>query len=186
MIVIDNVLIDESIIRANFSCDLKKCHGACCTFPGDFGAPLKDEELALIEQAAPFAMEYLSDKAKKTIAKNGIYEGRPGKYTTNCINKKDCVFVYYDGKIALCALEKAYMDGKTEFRKPISCHLFPIRVGNFGGEYLYYEKIDECEPGRDMGSRERITLCNSLKDSLTRAYGEEWFLKLVDAVQENR
>ena len=110
----------------------------------------------------------------------GFYEGREGKYTTVCINKKDCVFVYYEGKIALCALERAFSDGKTNFRKPISCHLFPIRVGNYGGKYIYYEKIEECEAAVCKGRKEHKYLGCSVKDSLIRAFGEEWTNKLID------
>lgn len=179
MFDIDGILIDENIVKSYFSCDLKKCKGACCTFPGEFGAPIKDEEVELIAECTDAAREYLSPRSRSVLDKEGFYVGKPGKYTTVCINKRDCVFVYYDGSIALCALERAYIEGKTKFRKPVSCHLFPIRVGNYGGKYLYYEKIDECEPAIDNGRAEHKLLPCSVKEALIRSFGEETFKKIV-------
>lgn len=185
MYQIDNILIDEEIAGAKFSCDLQKCKGACCTFPGEYGAPLLDNEIELMKEAYPAAKEYLSPRSIKIIESEGFYEGKTGDLSTKCIDKKDCVFVYYtEEKIAKCAIEKAYFDGKTEFRKPISCHLFPIRVGNFGGPYLYYEKFIECRPGVKSGKENNIELYQSLKESLTRAYGAEWYEKLDKLIQE--
>lgn len=183
---IDDVLIDESITSSYFSCDLKKCKGACCTFPGEYGAPLKDEELAEIEQCLEAAKEYMPKRSIQVLEKEGFHEGKPGKKTTVCINKRDCVFVYYDGSIALCALERAYIDGKTKFRKPVSCHLFPIRVGNYGGKYIYYEKIEECEPAVCKGRAEHKYLTSSVKESLERAFGEEWTQKLIELSQNDQ
>lgn len=185
MIQIDNILIDEDIVKAKFSCDLKKCKGACCTFPGEYGAPLLDSEIAQIEKALPEAKKYLSPKSLKVLEQDGFFEGSDGDYSTVCIDKKDCVLVFYEGDVAKCALEKAFFDGKAEFRKPISCHLFPIRVGSFGGSYLYYEKISECEPAKEKGKAEEIPLYESLKDSLTRSFGEKWYSKLDSYIKEN-
>ena len=94
------------------------------------------------------------------------------------------MFVYYEGKIALCALEKAYKDGKIEFRKPISCHLFPIRVRNTFREYLHYQQIPECSSAVANGKRNKIELFKNLEDALTRAYGKEWFDLLVHYVKK--
>ncbi len=186
MIVVDDILIDESIPNAHFLCDLKKCKGACCTFPGEYGAPLLDEEIPEIEKCVEAAKEYLSPKSLHILATEGYIQGKPGKYTTVCINHRDCVFVYYQGNIALCALEKAYIDGKTQFRKPISCHLFPIRVGNYGGKFLYYEKIEECEPAMKNGKAQKVKLSESVKEALIRAYGEEWYSKMLNVFESEK
>ncbi len=175
MIIVDNLLVDESIGTEYFDCDLKNCKGACCTFPGEYGAPVLDEEVALVEDSFKYAKEYLSESSLNYIKNHGLVEGEEGDFTTVCIDKKDCVFVFYEGDIALCAIEKAYRDGKIKFMKPISCHLFPIRVGKFGGDYLYYEQFEVCKPAPLYGKKNNTKIFESVKTALIRAYSEEWY-----------
>lgn len=182
MILINEILVDEKISETHFSCDLTICKGACCTFPGEYGAPVLYDEIELIKASLPVAIEYLSQKSINAIEKEGMITEINGHYFTSCIDKKDCVFVYYDGDIALCSLEKAYLDGKSQFRKPVSCHLFPIRVANFGGEYIYYEKIDECSPAIESGRKKNLKIFDSVKDALIRAFGEEWYDSYLDEI----
>jgi hypothetical protein len=184
MVLIDEILIDEELLTEKFCCNLEACKGACCTFPGEFGAPVLDEEKALIEAYYPYVKKYLSKKSIDYIEYNGLVEGRKGNLTTVCINKRDCVLVYYEGKIAFCALEKAFKSGEIPFRKPLSCHLFPIRVKNFGGKYLYYSVIDECKPAKTFGEKNNILLLDSLKDSIVRAYGEQWYSFLKSYIEQ--
>ena len=187
LILIEKILLDEDILKSEFLCDLSKCKGACCTFPGDKGAPVKDSEVQVISRMIEPASEYLSKRNLKYIRKYGAIEGKKGNYTTVCINKRDCVFVYYDAGIAYCALERAYLDGKTDFRKPISCHLFPIRVGNFNGDYLYYSKIEECKPARERGRENKVHITRCLENALKRAYGKDWYVHLcryIDSIGE--
>jgi hypothetical protein len=181
MLKIEEVLVDEHILKIDFACDLTKCKGACCTFPGELGAPVLDSEIEKIKESFSAALEYLSDKSKKYIEDHGFIEGFPGSYATVCIDAKDCVFVYYDeNEIAFCALERAYLDGKNKFQKPISCHLFPIREGEFGGESLYYEKIRECKPALHIGREKQIKIFENVKDALVRRFGEDWYQKLLN------
>lgn len=179
MINFNGLSLEEDILETKFSCDLKNCKGACCTFPGDFGAPLLDHEIERIREILPAAFDYLSETSKEYIRRRGFYEGVPGAYTTMCINRRDCVFVFYEGDVAKCAIEAAYFSGAIKFRKPISCHLFPIRVRNFGTEYVYYEKIDECKPALIKGENEGISLLESLKEAIVRAYGEDFYEGLM-------
>lgn len=180
MYSIDNILIDEDIISSYFVCDLDKCMGACCTFPGELGAPLKDSEIEIIRQNCEPAKEYLNERSLKIINEKGFFEGEKGSYTTMCVDKKDCVFVYYNDKVAKCALEKAYFDGKITFRKPLSCHLFPIRGARFGNDYLYYQKINECIPGVHLGNKEKTRLYTFLKEAIILSKGKGWYSKLVE------
>lgn len=175
MILIDKVLVSEDIITTKFHCHLSECKGACCTFKGEYGAPLLNNEIELVEASKEAAAEYLSERSIGVLKKKGFYEGKADNYSTICIEETDCVFVFYEGDIAKCALEKAYLDGKTKFRKPLSCHLFPIRVSNFGGDYLYYSKFPECDPALAHGEEQGIHIYESVKEALIRAYGEEWF-----------
>ncbi len=184
MVLIDEILMDEELLTEKFCCNLSECKGACCTFPGEFGAPVLDDEKALIETYYPDVIKYLSKKSIEYIQYNGLVEGRKGNFTTVCINKRDCVLVYYEGDIAYCALEKAFKKGEIPFRKPLSCHLFPIRVKNFGGKYLYYSEIDECFPAKAFGEKNDILLTDSLKEALVRAYGDQWYSFLKSYIEE--
>lgn len=182
MILIDKILVDKEIIKLKFNCDIDKCKGACCTFPGEYGAPLLDSEVEIIKSVSSVASEFLSEKSKSIIQIEGAIQGSPNDYSTNCIDKKDCVFVYYEDDVARCSIEKAFFSGKTKFRKPISCHLFPIRVSNFGGTYLYFSNYEECKPAFQNGSNNHIFLVQMLKDALVRAYGKEWYKHLLNYV----
>jgi hypothetical protein len=175
MINIDNILLEEEVLDSYFTCDLEKCKGACCTFPGRYGAPLLDEEIDKIYDNFNEIKNFLNDKSIDYINRNGYYEGGRGDYSTMCIDREECVFVYYENSIARCAIEKAYNEGLSSFQKPLSCHLFPIRVADTGRKYLYYKKIAECVPGKKKGLQEKTKLSKSLQDALSRAYGEEWY-----------
>lgn len=185
LLQIDNILVDENIGRQHFECDLEKCKGACCTFPGEYGAPVLDEEIDEIKNSLGEALGYLAEKSVRAIENEGFITGTPGDYTTNCIEKKDCVFVYYKNDIAFCSLESAWRDGKTKFRKPLSCHLFPIRVGSFGGDYLYYEKISECGPAIPNGEKQGVRIYESVKEAIIRKYGDNWYNKYVESLKDN-
>src|SRR3954469_4754917 len=116
--ILDNIA-DEALATTKFACDLNACKGACCTMPGGRGAPLDEAELALIEEAIPASLKYLSERNRSYIEKHGAVEGRPGDYATRCINRRDCVFVYYENEIAKCAIERAYFNKEVAFRKPL-------------------------------------------------------------------
>jgi hypothetical protein len=179
-IKIEDVLINREIVETKFACDLKKCKGACCTIESDYGAPLLSEEISLIENSFDEAKKYLSSEHLAVIEKEGFHETRDGEIMTRSFNNRACVFVYFENEIALCSLEKVYLEGKTKFRKPISCHLFPIRISNFGGEVLRYDKFTECNPALIKGEELDITIADICKDSLIRKYGENWFKSLTD------
>ncbi len=178
MHIIDDILIEEDIIHSFFACDLEKCKGACCTFPGEYGAPLLNEEISIIESFLENVKEFLSSRAIEIINSSGFYRGGTNHYTTQCIDKRDCVFVYYDNVIAKCALEKAYLAKKTNWRKPLSCHLFPIRIKKYSQIHLHYEKIPECLPGIVKGTINNQHLIISLNEALIIAFGEDWTNKV--------
>jgi len=186
MILALNILADSAVGSARFACDLHACRGACCTMPGGRGAPLEEPEVALVERAVAAALPYLSERNRAVIAAHGAVEGEPGDHATRCIDDRDCVFVTYtDEGIATCAIERAWQEGATEFRKPLSCHLFPIRVHElFGGPYLHYEKIDECAAGRANGRSTNTPLYKFLREPIVRAFGEEYYEALAAAVEQ--
>jgi hypothetical protein len=180
LIPVENVLVRPEIMETHFSCDLEKCKGACCTIESEFGAPLLDEEIPVIEEILEDVYPYLPQEHVNLIKKNGFSHNHDGELMTRSINKMECVFVYYDNAVAKCAIEKAFFEDKITFRKPISCHLFPIRITKFGGDVLRYEKFTECSPALDKGKKENIKIADFCKDSLVRFYGHKWYSSLME------
>ena len=180
---IDDILVRKEIFETRFACDLLKCKGACCTMESKYGAPLLEEEISLIKKYLGHIFPYLSNDHKQEIEENGFWEKKEGSLMTRSVDYKACVFVYYEGKIAKCAIEKAFNDGKIDFKKPISCHLFPIRVSNFGGDILKFEKFKECEPALENGNKNNITVAEFCKDSLLRSYGMKWYRKFREFIR---
>ncbi len=180
IIAIEDVLVREEVLNTPFACDLKKCKGACCTLDSEFGAPVEQEEIEQIAKILPVIKEYISKEHWENIQQNGFFEKKYDELLLRSINNKACVFVYYEGEIAKCSIEKAYFDGKVKFRKPISCHLFPIRVSKFGGDILRFEKFSECAPALENGKKLNTTIAEFCKDSLIRLYGEKWYSQLKE------
>ena len=186
MLQIQDVILSLDIITKEFCCNLKKCKGACC-IEGDAGAPVTEEEIATIEEILPIIWEDLSEEAKTAIKEKGIaYPDPEGELVTQIVNGKDCVFTCYseDG-CCYCAIEKAYREGRCSFLKPISCHLYPIRVKKLGDYYgLNYNRWDICSSALIKGHRENIPLYKALKEPLIRRFGEEWYKELELTVEE--
>ncbi len=176
MFVVDDILISDALLDAPFTCNLGACLGGCCV-QGEAGAPLEPEERERLEAALPRVRKYLRPEALAVIEERGVWEeDEPGKFATPCIDGAECVFVRYEGPVAKCALQKAYHEGRIDFPKPISCHLYPIRIEQLGGfEALNYEQIDLCAPGRALGQRNGLQLVDFLQEPLERKYGPEWF-----------
>jgi hypothetical protein len=171
-------------VENHFKCDLAKCKGACCTFESRYGAPISWEEVGVIENLISKVLPYLPHAHRAEIEEKGFYEVKNDEPLIRSVDNRSCVFVHFENGIAKCSLEKAYFEGETDFRKPISCHLFPIRVSDFGGDVLRYERIDECEPAIELGKKENVTIAEFCKDSLVRLYGEEWYSKFIEIIRK--
>lgn len=179
MFVVGNVVIDEDIPHATFCCDVPRCRGACCMVAGGRGAPLVDQELQEIATAFRRVKPYLSQNALRTIEKEGLYEGKAGDFATTCVDGHECVFAYFEGGIARCSFDRAFGEGKITWRKPLSCHLYPLRVRKNGTDLLQYHQIEECQAGRERGKKQKTILRTFLQEPLVRAYGEEWYDKFT-------
>lgn len=175
MFEIGEATIDEEIAHERFACDLVRCKGACCTLPGGRGAPLEDGELLELERALPVVKKYLSPKHLEVLERSGFVEGISGSYATTCVENCDCVFVYREEGIARCSLEKAYLGGEISWRKPASCHLFPVRISSGSRKHMRYERIPECDSGRRKGDVLDVPLYEYLKDALVRKFGSSWY-----------
>lgn len=186
MLEVGNVLISFDVLQKEFCCNLKACKGDCC-IEGDAGAPVTPEEIDKIEQLLPVIWNDLSNEAKAKIEADGVaYLDPEGELVTSIVNGKDCVFTCYgeDG-CCYCAIEKAFREGRCSFMKPISCHLYPIRVSKIGDYWaLNYNKWDICQSALVKGHREGIPLYKYLKEPLTRRFGESWYAELEATVQE--
>ncbi len=175
MFVIGEIVVEDTVARTQFHCDLARCKGACCTVEGGRGAPLLDHETVELEAVLPYVRKYLSAQHLDVIGKQGIVEGPPGDRVTTCVDEKACVFVMVENGIAKCAIEHAWQRGEVGWRKPLSCHLFPIRIRRFGGDILYYEEFSGCAPALVKGEKEGVNLFSFLREALVRAYGAGWY-----------
>ena len=180
MIQLEDKIISLDIFETHFLCDLSACKGSCCV-EGDSGAPLLDEEEKILEKIYEKVKPYMSEEGKMEVEKNGVSNiDKDGELTTTLVKNKECSFVIFENGIAKCSIEKAYNDGFIEFKKPISCHLFPIRITEYPDfEAINYEKIKICKPACDCGSKLKIPLFVFLKEPLTRKYGESWYEELL-------
>ena len=204
IIQIDNVLVSAEILTENFCCDLSKCKGQCC-IEGEAGAPVTLKEIALIEDNLDIVKKDLALEAQLVIASQGVaYTDKDGDLVTSIVNGKDCVFTCYqdisiqnsekDGhkpdeivkNCCLCAYEKAYRAGKTNWKKPISCALYPIRESQLsnGLTALVYHRWDVCKDAIKKGNESSLPLYKFLKDPLIERFGEEWYKGLCTAAQE--
>ncbi len=176
MFAVEDILISDALLDAPFACNLGACLGACCV-QGASGAPLEADERALLEDVVPSVRSYLRPEALAVIDRRGAWEEeQPGQYATTCVGAGECVFVTYEGPVAKCALQKAHLAGKIDFPKPLSCHLFPVRVEQIGGvEVLNYEQVSLCDPARKHGRRHGVQLVDLLHEPLTRKYGATWY-----------
>jgi len=189
MIKIGNTLISDEVLQEQFVCDLVKCKGGCCV-DGDAGAPLEKNELNEINAAYESIAPYLSEESKKEIQTQGryVYDQEFG-WVTPTVNAGVCVYGVKDKKgIVHCGIEQAYLDGKIEWRKPISCHLFPIKIKrskNGKTDFVNYQpREDLCKPACSLGEKLKIPVYKFCKDALTRKYGAE-FYDALSATEKN-
>lgn len=186
MIAIDKTLISEDLLEKKFVCDLNACKGACCV-AGDSGAPLDEDELPILESILDKVKPFMVKKGVKAIEKHGAYVvDSDGDYTTTLVSDKaECAFVYFDeNKIAKCAIEKAFYEGIIDWKKPISCHLYPVRITKHKSyDAVNYNKWDVCKPACECGKKLDVPVYKFLKEPLIRKYGKAWFKALEKSAE---
>ncbi len=183
MIIIQDTLVSEEILEEYFVCDLQSCKGACCV-EGDSGAPLDQDELIRLEEVYPWVKPYLRPEGIQAVESKGIYTvDSDGDFVTTLVGDHgECAFVIYDEQgIAKCGIEKAYLDGKITWKKPISCHLYPIRLSKLS-QYvaLNYHRWGLCDPACKLGSALKVPVYQFLKEPLIRKFGEQWYAELEE------
>lgn len=152
---------------------------------GDAGAPLEEEEISILDDLIDEVKPYMTPEGKEVIDWSGVFEyDVEGEFVTPLINNEECAFVYTRDGISFCAIEKAYLEGKIKFRKPVSCHLYPIRIKKVGDtEAVNYDVWGVCAPALINGRKVGIPLWQYLKEPLIRKYGSKWYAKLVEAME---
>jgi len=186
MIEVGQVLVSEELFREEFVCNLSKCKGACC-IEGDAGAPLEQYEKAVLDEIYPAIMPYMTEKGIATIEGSGTSVIDPdGDLTTPCVNgNKECAYVTWENGITKCAIEKAFEAGEIQWQKPMSCHLYPIRITAYPGfDMLHYDRWHICHAACSLGRELKVPVYQFLKSPLIRKYGAEWYAELEKIAAE--
>lgn len=199
MVHIDDTLVSEDVFREAFCCDLSVCKGNCCNSEGESGAPLDEEELPVMKALIDLVWDDLTPRAQEIIKTEGaFFQDKSGDWVTNVVDGHDCVYcTYAEGGMCYCAIEKAfregrfttsplYRNGQEPFMKPVSCHLYPIRLKRIG-EYLAvnYDRQDKmCGCAQKLGRKLDMKLYQCLKDSLVRRFGASWYEQLEVCAEE--
>jgi len=186
MIEIEGKLLSLELFEKEFVCNLSACKGACCV-EGDAGAPLTYEEVDILEDSLGKIRPYMTEKGKEVIDGKGVfYMDQDNEPVTSLVNGRECAFVSYDKNgVTKCSVEDAYNDGEITFKKPISCHLYPIRVAKLRKyEALNYDKWKICSDACKLGAELNVKVYQFLKEPIIRKWGEEFFEELTQIDQE--
>lgn len=180
MLQIENTIVSLDLIESKFVCDLARCKGACCVL-GDSGAPLEDDEVGIIKKIYPKLIPYLRKEGIDTINNIGTSViDSDGDKVTPLVNGNECAYAYFEDNIAKCAIEKAYKAGVIRFPKPVSCHLYPLRITNYSEFFaVNYHCWEICKPAIEKGNKENTGLTLFLKEALIRKFGKEWYKQLT-------
>lgn len=184
LIEVQDKVVSTQLLERKFVCDLNACKGACC-IEGDSGAPLTLEEVDLLEEVYDKVKPYMRPEGIEAVEQSGVfYMDQDNEPVTTLVNGKECAFVYFDDQgITKCSIEKAYLEGDISFKKPISCHLYPIRVKKFNDfTALNYDEWPICAPACDCGEKLDVPVYRFLKEPIIRAFGEPFFdeLQLIE------
>jgi hypothetical protein len=176
VIAIGSTLCSEEVFTHAFVCDLGKCQGACCV-QGDAGAPLRDEELLVLDRIRPALEPFLRPEGLAALAEQGNYvRDSDGEWVTPLVAGKECAYVVFKGGTSFCGIETAHRAGAVDWPKPLSCHLYPIRVTSYKAyDALNVDHWKVCEPACSLGKALNVPVFRFLKNSLIRAYGTEWY-----------
>lgn len=189
MFKVKNTILSEDIATAKFACDLPRCKGACCVV-GDAGAPVSKNEIPVLHKAYHMLKGELRPDAVNVAEREGVVIGsEKAGYEISTVNKQECIFVQYDDdEVAYCAIQKAYFEGRFNWEKPISCHLFPVRLKRISDfDYANYEYVPKlCSAACEKADKENIYLAEFLEKPLTRRYGPEWFAEFIESCKEIR
>ena len=185
MFQLGKTIVSEDILEKDFVCNLAACKGACCV-DGDAGAPLSETETKKLDEIYPKIKPFLRKEGIAAIENQGKWTiGTDGDFETPLIENKDCAYVIFDQKTALCGIEQAYNQGIIDWKKPVSCHLYPVRVKDYT-EFaaVNYDRWDICDPACSLGKELEVPIYKFVKEALIRRFGQDWYLKLEKVAAE--
>ncbi|MDR0229689.1 MAG: DUF3109 family protein [Flavobacteriaceae bacterium] len=185
MFQIGKTIVSEDVLEKEFVCNLSACKGQCC-IDGDAGAPVEEGEVEIMKQVYEHVKPYLRPEGVAAIEAQGTsIIGEDGEYETPLIQGGECAYVIYENDALLCGIEKAYIDGKIDWKKPISCHLYPIRIKEFSSfEAVNYHRWHICSDACTLGQELNVPVYKFLKDPLIRKYGTDWYTELEQVAAE--
>jgi hypothetical protein len=186
MLIVGDILVSEDLFDKKFVCDLTACKGACCV-QGDAGAPLAEDEPGILEEEYKHFKAFLRPEGIEAVARDGVFTiDSDGDLVTPLVNGQECAYTVFDAAgTAGCGIEKAWLAGKTSFRKPVSCHLYPVRVKKLVDiDALNYHSWDICKPACTCGAKLQVPVYRFLKEALERAYGQAWYAQLEEIAEE--
>ena len=185
MINIKDTLISNDLLESKFCCDLESCKGACC-IKGTSGAPLTDEEIELLPQIINKIKPYLRKECIELIEKSGTHViDEENEAVTPLNNGLECAFVIFEDEIAKCGIEKAFLAGSSDFRKPVSCHLYPVRIKKYDQFIaVNYDRWDICNPARVYGNKIGLSVIEFVKEALIRKFDNDWYKHLKIAAKK--
>lgn len=187
MIQLGKTIISEDIIEKEFVCNLSACKGACCV-DGDAGAPLDESELKTLMDIYPKVKPFMRKEGIQAVEEQGLFTTTDGEHETTLIDGKDCAYVIFDeNQTALCAIEEAYNQGEVFWKKPISCHLYPIRVQDYSEfSAVNYHKWQICDDACSLGKELQVPVYKFVKQALIRKFGEDWYVELEKVAKEHK
>lgn len=179
MFELGKTVVSEEILENHFLCDLNACKGACC-IDGQAGAPLEEEETEILKGLFHKLKPYLRAEGVAAIEAQGTFvKGEDGDWETPLVDKKECAYVVYEKGIALCGIEKAHNDGAVDWKKPISCHLYPVRIREYSMlTAVNYHRWEICDPACVLGEKQQLPIYQFVKEALIRKFGSDWYADL--------
>ena len=185
MFQLGKTIVSEEIIENDFMCNLNACKGICCV-DGEAGAPLDEDELQILMDIYPKIKPFLTKKGIEALEEHGLFVTHDGEFETTLIDGKDCAYISYDDKgIAFCGIEEAYNQGEITWKKPVSCHLYPIRVQDYS-EFaaVNYHQWQVCDDACTLGKELQIPIYKFVKEALIRKFGEDWYAELEKVAEK--
>ncbi|MBC2838384.1 DUF3109 family protein [Robiginitalea sp. SC105] len=189
MFELGKTVVSEALFESHFVCDLQACKGACCV-DGNAGAPVSEEERGILERIYTKVRPFLRKEGREAIEAQGPYvKGEDGDWETPLIDGNECAYVVFSGDKALCGIEAAYREGAVDWKKPLSCHLYPVRIREYTAlTAVNYHQWHICDPACSLGEELKVPIYKFVREALIRKFGQAWYdeLELVAARHLNQ
>ena len=184
MFELGKTVASEEILEREFVCNLQACKGGCCV-DGNAGAPVEEEETHILEEIYPKVKPFLRPEGVAAIESQGTYvKGEDGEWETPLLNGAECAYVIYREGIALCGIEAAHRAGAISWKKPVSCHLYPVRIREYTQlTAVNYHQWHICDPACDLGAELQVPIYKFVKEALIRKFGEAWYAELEEVAR---